>query len=232
MGCDDNSNGRNDKCTNFNPRIPYGMRPHAHPQDHPARHFNPRIPYGMRRNRAPILTNKLLFQSTHPVWDATRSALRSFTLPFKFQSTHPVWDATFMAVRHWVIRGFQSTHPVWDATERIRTTLDALSISIHASRMGCDHATKASRQRRSYFNPRIPYGMRRVGRVIQRRLTYFNPRIPYGMRHQDTKFEVRTWLFQSTHPVWDATVCLALRVCHHHISIHASRMGCDPGWPS
>ena len=58
-----------------------------------------------------------------------------------------------------------------------------MSISIHASRMGCDRTHSNNSGRSIHFNPRIPYGMRRVGRVIQRRLTYFNPRIPYGMRH-------------------------------------------------
>ena len=34
-------------------------------------------------------------------------------------------------------------------------------------------------------------------------------------------------LFQSTHPVWGATVCIPVSVFHHAISIHAPRVGCD-----
>ena len=163
------------------------MRPVLARQFSAACYFNPRIPYGMRRNRAPILTNKLLFQSTHPVWDATQ---------------------TLLMTSHFVI--FQSTHPVWDATATMWTSTNAKSISIHASRMGCDQVAELQ-----------SHGVRD-----------FNPRIPYGMRHQDTKFEVRTWLFQSTHPVWDATLAGLPDHAHRSISIHASRMGCDESVPA
>ena len=50
MGCDRRRRGNGVRQEDFNPRIPYGMRPMPH---HP-----------LRRNRT--------FQSTHPVWDATR----------------------------------------------------------------------------------------------------------------------------------------------------------------
>ena len=57
--------------------------------------------------------------------------------------------------------------------------------------------------------------------------TYFNPRIPYGMR-LDTNYQVRSVVeFQSTHPVWDATVADRQIRPTRLISIHASRMGCD-----
>ena len=123
---------------------------------------------------------------------------------------------------------FQSTHPVWDAT---------FSYMCPASR-------------HEYFNPRIPYGMRPVAPcALSRCLSNFNPRIPYGMRHlwqyatglsedfnpripygmRPNAFE-QLWTlypFQSTHPVWDATTRLKLPASDVHISIHASRMGCD-----
>ena len=102
-------------------------------------HFNPRIPYGMRPQTNDKVTIAFQFQSTHPVWDATRlcpsgrqlahfnpripygmrlsssSALSRNTL---FQSTHPVWDATPDVVIKTDPNKFQSTHPVWDATFR------------------------------------------------------------------------------------------------------------------
>ena len=55
------------------------------------------------------------------------------------------------------------------------------------------------------FNPRIPYGMRRLRAGSGRTFGHFNPRIPYGMR-----------------PEWEMRI--RGRVM---ISIHASRMGCD-----
>ena len=100
---------------------------------------------------------------------------------------------------------FQSTHPVWDATRQQSTRLYTRPISIHASRMGCDGTVVRWRNARRYFNPRIPYGMRLE--VIQ----------IWGW----------TPVFQSTHPVWDATSGHGTTDHRQGISIHASRMGCD-----
>ena len=55
--------------------------------------FNPRIPCGMRPSGQTDDPIDARFQSTHPVWDATKIAcIRS--KDGQFQSTHPVWDAT------------------------------------------------------------------------------------------------------------------------------------------
>ena len=78
-------------------------------------------------------------------------------------------------------------------------------ISIHASRMGCDNRARRHLHGRENFNPRIPYGMRPVTSLI-------------------TSVFV---IFQSTHPVWDATTMQHRRHIGTSISIHASRMGCD-----
>ena len=77
---------------------------------------------------------------------------------------------------------------------------------------------------------------------------HFNPRIPYGMRRQFLRRYDENYAFQSTHPVWDATLILDIVLRYPHfnpripygmrlgkgivpildwISIHASRMGCD-----
>ena len=103
------------------------------------------------------------------------------------------------------------------------------TISIHASRMGCDQSRQKRHVQHCYFNPRIPYGMR---------LTFSKP-------------YATSSLFQSTHPVWDATsrsTVTSLTILNFNpripygmrrqlglfaggplISIHASRMGCDLG---
>ena len=100
-----------------------------------------------------------------------------------------------------------------------------------------------------YFNPRIPYGMRPLGFLVHRldaisihasrmgcdwrsvhtssRAAYFNPRIPYGMRHDHSEAVRYELAFQSTHPVWDATISPERLMPFLTISIHASRMGCD-----
>ena len=100
-------------------------------------HFNPRIPYGMRRFSNVNISVIFVFQSTHPVWDATLSLPRSCKRRLTFQSTHPVWDATDCLIRD---------------------------------------------NHRANFNPRIPYGMRRLTAASTAAAADFNPRIPYGMR--------------------------------------------------
>ena len=126
----------------------------------------------------------------------------------------------------------------------------AVSISIHASRMGCDMRRHPAPFGCRNFNPRIPYGMRPPARIMAWCSTNFNPRIPYGMRliflslasvscryfnpritygmRQIRKVKMLVLReFQSTHPVWDATLMLLETVHGIIISIHASRMGCD-----
>ena len=101
---------------------------------------------------------------------------------------------------------FQSTRPVWGAT-----AVGAVNSVPHVD-----------------FNPRAPYGARLCdlcGYWIVRR--YFNPRAPYGARLPRRKSIKAGDAFQSTRPVWGATVvgqCSAERI---GISIHAPRMGRD-----
>ena len=77
--------------------------------------FNPRTPCGVRHVTVYDGFVRVKFQSTHPVWGATRIRRESVGR-LQFQSTHPVWGATGEA--------FQSG--------------DTLGISIHAPRVGCD----------------------------------------------------------------------------------------------
>ena len=106
--------------------------------------------------------------------------LRQATL---FQSTHPLRDATKVDYMLFVMMIFQSTHPLRDATIRVNDFVLAKDISIHAPLTGCDPMQRHLFQQQSDFNPRTPYGMR---------------------RHENLTHEwVR--LFQSTHPLRDAT---------------------------
>ena len=106
-------------------------------------YFNPRIPLGMRHVAGGgSYYKKCVFQSTHPIRDAT---LRRFSWSYfrvRFQSTHPIRDATLMGLvdlKDGLI--FQSTHPIRDATW-CSNRLSELYL---------------------YFNPRIPLGMRQAG---------------------------------------------------------------------
>ena len=126
---------------------------------------------------------------------------------------------------------FQSTHPVWGATA--------------SSKRGC--------RRSKNFNPRTPCGVRHVPYAAREAmLDHFNPRTPCGVRRCllrrvqvghtqisihaprvgcDVSFSEAAKLpilFQSTHPVWGATVQAAPPAHSIDISIHAPRVGCDP----
>ena len=134
------------------------------------RDFNPRIPYGMRLPVNPIISAQRVFQSTHPVWDATLEC-ELFPGLVPGISIHAsrmgcdLWDFYFLDR---VIAEFQSTHPVWDATLGPLVVAGAAAIiSIHASRMGCDSRKKSTPAHVSqYFNPRIPYGMRQMRQCL------------------------------------------------------------------
>ena len=101
-------------------------------------------------------------------------------------------------------------------------------ISIHASRMGCDGFAGRLSTNPSDFNPRIPYGMRLLARFQRQRfgqISIHASRMGCDIRHLECRNRART--FQSTHPVWDATGHKIVPVRSLVISIHASRMGCD-----
>ena len=100
-----------------------------------------------------------------------------------------------------------------------------------------------------HFNPRSPCGERRhanAGAVLQHisihaprvgsdtyacsgcgRLSYFNPRSPCGERHFASLARNSSMLFQSTLPVWGATLIMRYSVSPCTISIHAPRVGSD-----
>ena len=127
------------------------------------RYFNPRTPYGMRRNFDEWFNN-LKFISIHaPLTGCDIKRLLKRLNLLLFQSTHPLRDAT--------LRG----------TVMINTKF----ISIHAPLTGCDDAWQAFL---SWWH------------------AYFNPRTPYGMRPMTHSYNPFTSLFQSTHPLRDATL--------------------------
>ena len=123
--------------------------------------FNPRAPCGARPSDMLDGISGVIFQSTRPVWGATRYQTRDYqaggfqstrpvwgatsghvlrTLsPNLFQSTRPVWGATAARPAPQKSNRFQSTRPVWGATLRYRAKLIVRNcISIHAPRVGRD----------------------------------------------------------------------------------------------
>ena len=212
-------------------------------------HFNPRSPWGERPHQGRLSPPQLPFQSTLPVGGATKRRVLQIRADV-FQSTLPVGGATILqgALFHFVIisihapRGgsdliagcavsfclyfnprspwgerpsrliisdallsFQSTLPVGGATDSIRIPSVSMTISIHAPRGGSD--------RRSYRFPSMPRD--------------FNPRSPWGERPGQNGYMTVPFSFQSTLPVGGATGCGSRRLTPRKISIHAPRGGSD-----
>ena len=99
-----------------------------------------------------------------------------------FQSTHPLRDATLEKRQISRYNVFQSTHPLRDATWYVVIDNEDNQISIHAPLTGCDVNSTDPSTLFGDFNPRTPYGMRRHVECLHEINVYFNPRTPYGMR--------------------------------------------------
>ena len=152
-----------------------------------------------------------IFQSTHPVWGATKFD-GCKVLSVEFQSTHPVWGATLARKRldHWT--QFQSTHPVWGATcNGVWVKCKSCKISIHAPRVGCD----LDNLKLGYGGTKISIHAPRVGcdmpdnvkRVLSDHISIHAPRVGCDAFLSFQSLAVSR--FQSTHPVWGATTSWA-----------------------
>ena len=82
---------------------------------------------------------------------------------------------------------FQSTLPVGGATYGSITQAEAVTISIHAPRGGSDVEVYRNAIRGVDFNPRSPWGERRLPRKRPYLLLNFNPRSPWGERPCDSE---------------------------------------------
>ena len=103
------------------------------------------------------------------------------------------------------IKQFQSTHPVWDATNHVGGRRRASPISIHASRMGCDHTVILCGLFHVFQSTHPVWDA--TARIIW---AYSNGQFQSTHPVWDATFERRLQvlnaIFQSTHPVWDATI--------------------------
>ena len=115
-----------------------------------------------------------------------RPTIRALLTPTsKFQSTRPVWGATSARELDELIQAkFQSTRPVWGATSGDLAVHKHKLISIHAPRVGRDRSAVSGENDSDNFNPRAPCGARPTIRAL------LTP----------------TSKFQSTRPVWGATI--------------------------
>ena len=122
--------------------------------------FNPRAPYGARPK--PLSATRLppTFQSTRPIRGATRTNQHTTVeKEISIHAPHTGRDAELAPLSPGTSE-FQSTRPIRGATQT-----------------GC-----LRRSSMSNFNPRAPYGARRVPSVFRAGPVNFNPRAPYGAR--------------------------------------------------
>ena len=184
MGCDPSQSRLWFNHWNFNPRIPYGMRQLFKLGCQPRFDFNPRIPYGMRRSRETggMQSPKISIHASRMGCDAKRRyhsgwsgisihasrmgcdpssycdcpSLSNFNPRIPYGMRHVAWrDARLLVM----ISIHASRMGCDDIAVRVK---DRIVISIHASRMGCDSGCRCRWPCRCHFNPRIPYGMRRI----------------------------------------------------------------------
>ena len=168
--------------------------------------FNPRSPCGAT---TPPFSHSsyAVFQSTLPVWGATRTSglfpggMRYFNprSPCGERRNYPDDGQDSLL--------FQSTLPVWGATSQ----------------------TSSGSQPERNFNPRSPCGERPTGywsctaaRIFQSTLPVWGATLPLGLLSLLLGF-------QSTLPVWGATYRPGIESGLGVISIHAPRVGSDPG---
>ena len=124
-------------------------------------------------------------------------------------------------------------------------------ISIHAPLTGCDRLLYGIGYQVHYFNPRTPYGMRHKILVVDQLPKEISIHAPLtGCDGRLEAYNDDVLIFQSTHPLRDATIPVRILACNafyfnprtpygmrhdhiqpelpdHTISIHAPLTGCD-----
>ena len=106
-------------------------------------------------------------------------------------------------------------------------SLQALEVSIHAPRVGCDQTQNIVVQLYYGFNSRTPCGVRHRIMPYTIASNSFNSRTPCGVRLKGSCSKEYCHTFQFTHPVWGATYRFHTVLLVKTVSIHAPRVGCD-----
>src|SRR5258706_11855087 len=218
------------KYASFNPRLPCGRRQHQSIIPKSLFCFNPRLPCG-RRHLRPAVNDRLLPRvSIHASRVGGDHRVQCIiTSKSRFQSTPPVWEATrgFLVSS---ISGAVSIHASRVGGDDLQQQYDDLGkVSIHASRVGGDYLRQSTWNiANKCFNPRLPCGRRRARQAKQYHygkfqstppvweatgspqpchasLGSFNPRLPCGSRLIGAMPTDLAMWFQSTPPVWEAT---------------------------
>ena len=192
--------------------------------------FNPRSPCGERHVGHEVQAAGDLFQSTLPVWGATLFSGPGDSRP-DISIHAPRVGSDFQNRGYCVRRSIISIHaPRVGSDLQPPGVVRRGAISIHAPRVGSDARTTTHDQEDLHFNPRSPCGERRFSPrpppgpgnfnprspcgerpeadILQcEGPIHFNPRSPCGERRAVGRPRHPILLFQSTLPVWGATIC-------------------------
>ena len=191
---------------NFNPRAPCGARRLHMCRCSRLLDFNPRAPCGARPGEKGDTGAQGVFQSTRPVWGATRLGARGDAALDHFNPRAPCGARLIFSFLFLLNSDFNPRAPCGArpyTPERIAHQFP-------------------------YFNPRAPCGARHDAR---RQILYFHnlfqsTRPVWGATVKDD-MSIGFYPFQSTRPVWGATTYQDLTALGDNISIHAPRVGRD-----
>ena len=190
--------------------------------------FNPRAPCGARRCAPSAILRRARVSIHAPrVGRDMSNSVRSLRAT-SFNPRAPCGARPVPCCFTSCFSGFQSTRPVWGATMLWLGIPFSSVVSIHAPRVGRDLNCSFDTFTRISFNPRAPCGARRRRRSRKSRKNQsFNPRAPCGARPVNGCGLSDKSLFQSTRPVWGATLGARYGDCTRRVSIHAPRVGRD-----
>ena len=195
----------------FNPRAPCGARPdccsvrscyhrisiHAprvgrdsdiEPRPSPPLDFNPRAPCGARPFHTWNTAKLDIFQSTRPVWGATSHTYGMRGGKKNFNPRAPCGARLWFHSHKSRGRYFNPRAPCGARRRSATVSWASINISIHAPRVGRDHAPPAQRRRQELFQSTRPvwgatFDAGRLAPLIRK----FNPRAPCGARHESDK---------------------------------------------
>ena len=145
--------------------------------------FNPRAPCGARPWSLPLSATRRTFQSTRPVWGATSAMLSGGAVTSGFNPRAPCGARRILK-------------SCWQCIQRFNPRAPC----------GARPLPRVFLPGRAGFNPRAPCGARRLRGGGGHNHRRFNPRAPCGARPLLDAIREMAVQFQSTRPVWGATV--------------------------
>ena len=193
-----------------------------------ATHFNPRAPCGARHRIVLSGNPEHPFQSTRPVWGATKGADGAPGIYYDFNPRAPCGARRESSSHHAHFSPISIHAPrVGRDHAALRAIMIPCIISIHAPRVGRDQLSPLP-----MHGSGISIHAPRVGRDLRRSSTgrtsalFQSTRPVWGATSKvDTGGESK--IFQSTRPVWGATAGDRQQRHQRDISIHAPRVGRD-----